>query len=271
MYNISTKIELPIAHCLYKGAYSGLCCGNVYRDMKDDGTKERYDLNDKVFPIQHGHNYIVTVTIEADENNINKEGMLIDFKLFKKVLHSQLDKYDHSNIFTLGNPLLNAYKNNFKENNVNLIRSRIFAWGDNENPTAELMAKRWCFEILNKLNLFGMKNINLKVSVEETSNNYCSYEQDSTEDKVSGVYKIANNKTGNYYIGYSYNIKNAWRYIFEGKYQYFDEGDPLPDIIKEDLKNYPNILDWDLSILEETSCVIKDLQDTYNKWIEFYK
>ena len=43
MFTLSTKIELPIAHCLYRGAYSGLCCGNVYRDMSNDGVKERYD------------------------------------------------------------------------------------------------------------------------------------------------------------------------------------------------------------------------------------
>ena len=43
MYKIETTIELPIAHCLYRGAYSGLCCGNVYRDKSSDGEKERYD------------------------------------------------------------------------------------------------------------------------------------------------------------------------------------------------------------------------------------
>lgn len=269
MYSLSSKIELPIAHCLYKGAYSGLCCGNVYRDKSNDGEKERYQLGSSVFPVQHGHNYVVTATVMAEDDNLNNDGMIIDFKLFKKILHSQLDKYDHSNIFTLGNPLLNAYKDNFKANNIDLIRSRLFVWGENENPTAELMARRWWFELICKLRLFGMENIDLKVSVEETANNYCDYTSDILSP-MSGIYKIANIKTGNYYIGYSYNILVALDYIFNGNYDYFKEEAEIPDNIKEDLKNYPNILDWDLSVLEETACVSSVLKESYNKWIEFY-
>ena len=71
MYKLKTSIELPIAHCLYRGAYSGLCCGNVYRDKGQcDGKNDRYDLGDKVLPILHGHNYIITITVESE--NLSK-------------------------------------------------------------------------------------------------------------------------------------------------------------------------------------------------------
>ena len=93
MYKLKTSIELPIAHCLYRGAYSGLCCGNVYRDKGQcDGKNDRYDLGDKVLPILHGHNYIITITVESE--NLDKNNMVIDFKQLKKVIHEYFDQYD---------------------------------------------------------------------------------------------------------------------------------------------------------------------------------
>lgn len=41
----------------------------------------------------HGHNWIIEVTIEGP--HLNKEGMLVDFKKIKEVIHGQLD---HRNI-----------------------------------------------------------------------------------------------------------------------------------------------------------------------------
>lgn len=176
MYKLKTSIELPIAHCLYRGAYSGLCCGNVYRDMKNDGTKERYDLGDKVLPILHGHNYVVTITVESE--NLDKNNMVIDFKQLKKVIHEYFDQYDHSMILTPDNPLVEVYKKNFAENGIDFERSRLFVWP--ENPTAEYMSKYWhdCLsglinrELLNN-NVCSIDS--LTVEVEETIHNSVTY------------------------------------------------------------------------------------------------
>ena len=116
MYTIETNIELPIAHCLYRGAYSGLCCGNVYRDMTDDGVKERYCLNNNVLPCLHGHNYFVTITLTSNQLDGNK--MVIDFKEFKKIIHKELDQYDHSMILTEDNPLVKVDRDNYKDNSI---------------------------------------------------------------------------------------------------------------------------------------------------------
>lgn len=69
---------LHLAHCLYRGAYSGLCCGNVYRDKGQcDGKKDRYDLGDKVFPVIHAHTYHITVFYTMNEPviDLTKEWM----------------------------------------------------------------------------------------------------------------------------------------------------------------------------------------------------
>lgn len=176
MYKLKTNIELPIAHCLYRGAYSGLCCGNVYRDMKNDGTKERYDLGDKVLPILHGHNYIVTITVESE--NLDKNNMVIDFKQLKKVIHEYFDQYDHSMILTPDNPLVEVYKKNFAENGIDFERSRLFVWP--ENPTAEYMSKYWqdCLTGLINRELFNNDACSidsLTVEVEETIHNSVTY------------------------------------------------------------------------------------------------
>lgn len=173
MYKISTFLELPICHCLYRGAYSGLCCGNVYRDKGQcDGKDDRYELGNKVLPVLHGHNY--SVTIDLYSNNLDENGMVIDFKKMKKVLHSYFDQYDHSMILTPDNPLVEIYKKNYKENNIDFERSRVFVW--NENPTAEYMAKYWSEKIKE---LFEAEKLNVEkvsITVEETSHNSVTYD-----------------------------------------------------------------------------------------------
>ena len=171
MFTLHTSIELPIAHCLYRGAYSGLCCGNVYRDLIDDGEKERYDLGSKIFPIVHGHNY--NITIKLSSNELNKDGMVIDFKKMKKVIHSYFDQYDHSLILTSDNPLCQAYLDNFKENNIDITRVRLFIW--EENPTAEYMSKYWCEAVEKLFKDEGLKVDKISVVVEETAKNTCEY------------------------------------------------------------------------------------------------
>lgn len=164
MYKITTNIELPIAHCLYRGAYSGLCCGNVYRDLKNDGEKDRYELGDKVLPILHGHLYRISVDIESD--SLNKNGMVIDFKEMKKILHEYFDQYDHSMILTPDNPLVKVY-----EKNDNQSKKKLFIWP--ENPTAEYMSKYWHDEVLKRFSKLNVKK--LSVTVEETSHNSVTF------------------------------------------------------------------------------------------------
>ena len=173
MYVISTSIELPIAHCLYKGAYSGLCCGNVYRDKDNDSENDRYDLSTNIFPIIHGHNYIISVSVITDDN-LDTNNMVIDFKLLKKIINNYFSQYDHSLILTPDNPLTKAYINNYQKYGIDINRSRLFIW--DVNPTAEYMAKYWCDELKVCLQNF-INFISLEITVEETSHNRVIYKE----------------------------------------------------------------------------------------------
>lgn len=160
--SIITKLELPIAHSL-QGAYTGLCVGNVSRD-----GKTVFDLSTGLIPIIHGHNYVVTVKMTGVDEQLNKDGMVMDFKLLKKRLHEFFDKYDHSMILQKDHPLVDIYLKNYKDHHIDLEETRLFVW--DVNPTAEYMALRWQKE-LDEWFCDGVTVIKVEVSVEETSNN----------------------------------------------------------------------------------------------------
>lgn len=142
---------LHIAHCLYRGAYSGLCCGNVYRDKGQcDGKNDRYDLGDKVFPVIHAHTYHITVLYTMNEPEIDLTKELDEF----------FDKYENTTCLTPDNPISELFKGH----------PNFHIW--DENPTAEYMACSWCKELTEK---FGNKHI--RVSVEETSHNLVRYSE----------------------------------------------------------------------------------------------
>ena len=158
MVDIKTTLELPIAHCL-DGAYSGLCVGNVSRD-----GETRFDLSTGLIPVLHGHNYFVTVDLAVDDDDLDSDGMVMDFKMMKKLLHEHFDMYDHSMILTPSNPLTWIYKKNYADRGINLSDTRIFIWP--KNPTAEFMATRWRAELA-----FKFPKCKVTVTVEETSHN----------------------------------------------------------------------------------------------------
>lgn len=69
----------------------------------------------------HGHNWKIEVTLRSKE--LNKQGMVIDFKIVKKILDEILSRYDHS------------YLNELEE-------------FSRENPTTENVS-RIVYEVLN--------------------------------------------------------------------------------------------------------------------------
>lgn len=145
--DISESVKLHISHCLYKGAYSGLCCGNVYRDKgSNDSIKDRYDLGTKAYPIIHGHTYKITV------KSLSKDAVEESLKYLK-------ESYNNYTILTDDNPLIDVFPKN-----------RLIIW--NINPTAEYMAKKWYEELNQKLD-----NQITSVIVEETLHNSVEYNE----------------------------------------------------------------------------------------------
>ena len=143
MYKLQTQIEFEAAHRLYDvDTYSEECRNNI-----------------------HGHSYKVTFIIGREE--LNSAGMVIDFKLLKKVLKSEIeDVYDHSCILTYSDPLAEFIKEHCKK--VHIVY---------HNPTAEWMSYLY-FKIASDA-LFDIDPLIkvISVAVQETEHNIAIYEE----------------------------------------------------------------------------------------------
>lgn len=113
----------------------------VSKRMEIAGSHQ-LDLNYKSKCQQlHGHNWIVTVFVEAE--SLDENGMVIDFTHLKNLVHGQLD-HRHLNDMV------------------------------NFNPTAENMA----FWIAQQVNLFRAGANCYKVTVQESEGNVAIWERD---------------------------------------------------------------------------------------------
>lgn len=141
MYTVKTKISFEAAHRLYDAdTYSTECRDNL-----------------------HGHSYKVEVVVGV--NDLNSAGMVIDFKLLKKMIKDLIeDNYDHSCILKNTDPIANVIKENCTK--VILV---------DENPTAEWMAKKF-YDMLEEEILIYCYYIHvISVAVQETENNIATY------------------------------------------------------------------------------------------------
>ena len=163
MFTLSTHIELPIAHRL-PGAYSGLCVGNVSRDEKIKFLKDNLG-------IIHGHNYNITFEVSTDK--MNEDFMVMDFKQIKKIIHEEMDQYDHSLILKAGDALIEFYKSEYEKRNIDINKTRLFIW--DQAPTAEYMAYYWYQIFTKKFKEAGIDVTKLSITVEETSHNSVTY------------------------------------------------------------------------------------------------
>ena len=166
MFTLSTKIELHIAHRL-PGAYSGLCVGNVSKDEKETFPKDNLGL-------VHGHNYFVTFKISTDK--MNEDFMVMDFKKVKKIIHEEMDQYDHSLILKEGDALIDFYKAEYSKRDIDINKTRLFIW--KQAPTAEYMSYYWYKVFKKKFIDAGIDVSKLVIQVEETSHNSVEYTED---------------------------------------------------------------------------------------------
>ncbi len=166
MFTLSTHIELPIAHRL-PGAYSGLCVGNISRDETETFPKDELGM-------VHGHNYNITFKVSTDK--MNDDYMVMDFKAIKKIIHEEMDKYDHSLILKEGDALIDFYKEGYEKRGVPLEKTRLYIW--KEAPTAEFMAYLWFHTFKDLFAKNGIELTHLAITVEETSKNSVTYEED---------------------------------------------------------------------------------------------
>lgn len=77
----------------------------------------------------HGHSWRAVFTFESE--NLNKDGMVVDFAIIKKIIQGWVDQHwDHGLILSFADPLINILQNT--EHQIYPIQG---------NPTAEHMAQ----------------------------------------------------------------------------------------------------------------------------------
>lgn len=141
MFLLETQIEFEAAHRLYNAnTYSEECRENI-----------------------HGHSY--KVKFEISRLELDNSGMVIDFKLLKKLLNDKITSvYDHSCILKSDDPLVEPMQKCCKK--VVVV---------DDNPTAEWMAFNF-YEIMNRtLAKIDILLTVMKVSVQETEHNIAIY------------------------------------------------------------------------------------------------
>ena len=141
MYVVQTQIKIECAHRLYNvDTYSSECRDNI-----------------------HGHSYKITIKVGQDK--LNDAGMVVDFKLLKKITKESIeDKYDHACVLRKIDPLADHISRECKK--VILV---------DENPTAEWMSQEFYRTIQTSLCEEGIEMKVISVSVQETENNIATY------------------------------------------------------------------------------------------------
>lgn len=111
----------------------------------------------------HGHSYKLTVKVSRKE--LNDAGMVIDFKLLKKVVNDTIiNVYDHSSILRDTDPITESIKENCEK--VNIVEG---------NPTAEWMCGYFYYLLNNAFKELDPELIVAEIRVQETENNVASY------------------------------------------------------------------------------------------------
>lgn len=143
MYQIETTISFEAAHRLYGvNTYSKECSDSI-----------------------HGHSYKVTVYVARSD--LNDSGMVIDFKLIKKIIKEIIEnKYDHSLILRDIDPLVSVIQTTAPEQKLNIVL---------DNPTAEWMAQTMYYDLSKAVNSIDQWISIAMVSVQETENNIATY------------------------------------------------------------------------------------------------
>lgn len=141
MYTVKTCVSFEAAHRLYDvDTYSKECRDNL-----------------------HGHSFKCFIDLGRQE--LNESGMVVDFRLFKKIVNETVtEKYDHSVIVRDTDPLAKPLAENCKK--VNVVSFE---------PTAEHLARSIFYALKFAFGEIDEEVRVLQVSIQETENNIASY------------------------------------------------------------------------------------------------
>lgn len=114
----------------------------------------------------HGHSYKLELFLQSDE--LNEDGMVIDFGQIKQLFQEELEFFDHQLVLSEEDPILNSPTSEIEIDGFVLVPF---------NPTAENMAK-YFFDKLTKLFYANeeIRHIKIKsVRIHETETGWAEY------------------------------------------------------------------------------------------------
>lgn len=151
MYQLNTYTELELGHRLMT-SYAKRCAH------------------------PHGHKYCVDICVASED--LNADGMVIDFKRLKEIVKQQLDdQWDHGFALHEKDPLTPAFLADAEHERFHVLP---------ENPTLEYMVKLWYGDLKQAIEDLKAKHpeaiaasARLKyIKASETTKNTCTYSED---------------------------------------------------------------------------------------------
>jgi len=117
----------------------------------------------------HGHNYVLTVRIEADQ--LDDTGFVIDFAVLSKDLKHDIDAIDHSFMITTNT----SFKDEIK--NISVCR-KIFTFPEwCENTSSEYVCKYFHYRVKKILEIRKVNYNKIIIKLSETDNNLAEYSE----------------------------------------------------------------------------------------------
>ena len=118
----------------------------------------------------HGHSYKVEITVESE--GLDSNGMVIDFSELKDVKEKIMELWDHALIMSQFDPNIGTFRDLAATRGIIKLAEL-----PQDNVTAEHMAKFIHNETYHCLREkgFNVRNMNIQVSIWETSNNKATY------------------------------------------------------------------------------------------------
>lgn len=125
----------------------------------------------------HGHRYEVEITV-ASPSGLNKDGMIVDFKLLKEVVKEVLDdKWDHGACFNRADRISEFMLKDAERERLHIIDA---------NPTLEWMVGKWVEDLNTAFREKGIDLVVTKLKASETAKNTVTWTLDEKIRVLAG-------------------------------------------------------------------------------------
>lgn len=143
----------------------------IRKKFRFEASHRLYQSYSKKCQQLHGHSYVVEVFLQSEK--LNEDGMVIDFGFLKDRFKDLIDRFDHSQIISIKDPLLDQLSGIEIENQKDF---GIIVF--NENPTAEFFAKYFYEQFKTALNNTENNVEIASVRIHETETGWAEYSEE---------------------------------------------------------------------------------------------